>query len=233
MPRAIKKKSRKKEHIGAETEVVDRLADIRDQLREKQKTVVMYGAAALIVIVAVAGTLLYRQNEAQEARRLAYKGYKLYYNEYQQQPAAGPDHFQKALDLFQQSYQKKKTARTLLYVASSYAELGKYDEAQKSLGELIREYPSNGDILPLAYQKLADVQLKAGKKDEALKTLNTLYMSSGSIYKDLALVESARILEGEGKKDEALLKYKELAEKFKDSPYLGEAEAKIGEKKAG
>ncbi|MDA8432782.1 MAG: tetratricopeptide repeat protein [Nitrospiraceae bacterium] len=233
MPRVIKKKGRKKEHIGAETEVVDRLADIRDQLRKKQKTVVMYGAAALVVIVAVAGTLLYRQNEAVQERQLEYKAYKLYYSEYQQQPATGPEHFQKALDLFQQAYQRKKTARTLFYIASSYAELGKYDEAQKSLGELIKEYPSATDILPLAYQKLADIQLRAGKKDEALKTLNTLYLSGGSIYKDLALIESARILEGEGKKDEALAKYKELAEKFKDSPYRAEAEAKLGEKKAG
>jgi predicted negative regulator of RcsB-dependent stress response len=103
----------------------------------------------------------------------------------------------------------------------------------KSLNELIKDYPSDKDILPLAYQKMADIQLRKGDKDAALKSLNTLYMSGGNIYKDLALVESARILESQGKKDEALAKYKELAEKFKDSPYFAEAEGKIGEKKAG
>jgi hypothetical protein len=65
MPRAIKKKSRKKNvGVGAENEVVDRLSDIRDQLREKQKTVVIYGVTALTVIVAVAAIFLYRYNTA-------------------------------------------------------------------------------------------------------------------------------------------------------------------------
>jgi predicted negative regulator of RcsB-dependent stress response len=232
MPRVIKKKGRKK-NVGGETEVVDRLVDIREQLREKQKTVVIYGVAALVVIVAVAGIFLYRQNARQQSRLLEYEAYKIYYNEYQKQPAAGPEHFQKALDLFQQAYQKRKTAKVLFYIASSYAELGRNDEALKNLLELIKEYPSDKDMLPLVYQKMADIQLREGKKDEALKTLNTLYMSAGSIYKDLALIESARILESQGKKDEALAKYKELAEKFKDSPYRAEAEAKIGEKKTG
>lgn len=234
MPRAIKKKGRKKTAgVGAETEVADRIADIRDQLREKQKMVVTYGLAALVVIVAVAGILLYRQNKAETSRQLEYEAYKIYYGEYQKQPAAGPERFQKALDLFQQAYQKRQSARLLFYIASSNAELGKYDEALKSLGELIKAHPSDKDLLPLAFQKMADIQLRKGNKDEALKTLNTLYMSAGSIYKDLALIESARILESQGKKDEALAKYKELAEKFKDSPYRAEAEAKIGEKKAG
>jgi predicted negative regulator of RcsB-dependent stress response len=234
MPRAIKKKSRKKNvGVGAENEVVDRLSDIRDQLREKQKTVVIYGVTALTVIVAVAAIFLYRYNTAEKSRRLEYEGYKTYYGEYQKQPAAGPEHFQKALDLFQQAYQAKKSAKLLFYVASSYSELGKYDEAMKSLNELIKDYPSDKDILPLAYQKMADIQLRKGDKDAALKSLNTLYMSGGNIYKDLALVESARILESQGKKDAALAKYKELAEKFKDSPYFAEAEGKLGEKKAG
>jgi predicted negative regulator of RcsB-dependent stress response len=232
MPRAIKKRDKKK-NIGGETEVVDRIADIRDQLREKQKTVVIYGIAALIVIVAVAGGLLYHQNQRQQASQLERDAYNVYYGDNQKQPATGTEHFQKALDLFQQAYQKRKTARVLLYIASCYSDLGKYAEAEKSLSELIKDYPTDKDILPLAYQKIADIQLRGGKKDEALKTLNTLYMSTGSIYKDLALVESARILESQGKKDEALVKYKELAEKFKDSPYHSEAEAKIGEKKTG
>jgi hypothetical protein len=73
--------------------------------------------------------------------------------------------------------------------------------------------------------------MKKGNKAEALKALDALYKSGGTIYKDLALVESARILENEGKKDEALAKYKELADKFKDSPFLAEAQAKIAEKK--
>ncbi len=232
MPRVIKKKNRKKA-AGAETEVVGKLTDIKEQLKTKQRAVLTYGIIALVIVAAAAGISSYRYSEGQKSRQLAYEAYKAYYNEYQKQPASGQEHFQKALDLFKQSYQKKRSARVLFYIAASESELGKYDDALKSLNELIRDYPSDKDIIPLAYQKIADIQIRKGDKDAALKTLNTLYMSAGNIYKDLALVESARILESEGKKEEALAKYKELVEKFKDSPYLAEAEAKIGEKKAG
>jgi predicted negative regulator of RcsB-dependent stress response len=87
----------------------------------------------------------------------------------------------------------------------------------------------------MAYRQLASVQLKMGNKPEALKTLDTLYRTDGEIFKDLALIESARILEGDGKKDEATAKYKELTEKYKSSPFADEAKAKLGvtEKKEG
>jgi hypothetical protein len=46
-------------------------------------------------------------------------------------------------------------------------------------------------------------------------------------FKDYALIESARILEKQGKIDEAQMKYKTLAELFSDSPYAQEAQGKL------
>lgn len=230
MPRAIKKKVKKK-NSGVENEVADRLYDIKDQLKNKQKTVLTYGIGAVIVVMTIAGILLFRYTEGEKSRQIEYEAYKVYFNEYQKRPLSGQEQFQKALDLFQQAYNKKKSPRLLFYIANSYAALGKDDEALKNLNALIKTYSSATDILPLAYQKIADLQIKKGNKDEALKTLDALYKSNGNIYKDLALVESARILESQGKKDEALAKYKELTEKFKDSPFSAEAKAKIEEKK--
>jgi len=229
MPRVIKKKTKKK-NVGVETEVVDRLSDIKDQLKERQKTVLTYGSVVVVAIIVVAGFLFYQYSSGEKARQLEYDAYKVYYNEYQKQPL-GQERYQKALDLFQQAYNKKKSARLLLYIASANAELGRYDDALKNLDQLTRDYSSDKDVLPLAYQRMADMQLKKGNKAEALKTLEALYNSKGAIYKDLALIESARILEGEGKKEEALAKYRELADKFRDSPFSAEAQAKIAEKK--
>lgn len=230
MPRVIKKKTKKK-NVGVETEVADRLSGIKDRLKEKQKTVLSYSAGAAAVIIVVAGVIFYQYSEGEKARKLENDAYGVYYNEYQKQPISTPERYQKALDLFQQAYNKKKSARLLLYIASADAELGKYDDALKGLDRLTKDYASDKDVLPLAYQKMADIQLKKGNKAEALKALDALYKSNGTIYKDLALVESARILESEGKKDEALSKYKELTDKFKDSPFIAEAAAKLAEKK--
>jgi predicted negative regulator of RcsB-dependent stress response len=230
MPRVIKKKTKKK-NVGVETEVVDRLSGIKDRLKEKQKTVISYVAVAAAAIVVAAGFLFYQYSEGEKARQLEYDAYKVYYNEYQKQPLSGPERYQKAIDLFQQAYNKKKSARLLLYIASANAELGKYDDALKGLDRLTKDYASDKDVLPLAYKKMAEMQLKKGNKADALKALDTLYKANGAIYKDLALIESARILESDGKKEEALAKYRELTDKFKDSPFIAEAAAKLAEKK--
>ncbi len=230
MPRVIKKKTKKK-NVGVESEVADRLSGIKDRLQEKQKIVVSYGIAAAAALVIIGIFIFYRYSEAEKARQIEYEAYKVYYNEYQKQPMSNHDRYQKAADLFQQAYNKKKSARLLFYIASADMELGKYDEALKSLDKLTKNYSADKDITPLAYQKMADIQLKKGNKAEALKALDTLYKSGGTIYKDLALIESARILENDGKKEEALAKYKELADNFKDSPFLAEAQAKLAEKK--
>lgn len=230
MPRVIKKKTKKK-NVGVETEVVDRLSDIKEQLKGKQKTVLTYGAVIAVAIIAVAGFFFYQYSEGEKARQLEYEAYKVYYNEFQRQPVSTQESYRKALDLFQQAYNKKKSARLLLYIASANAELGKYDDALKGLDQLVKNYTPDRDVLPLAYQKMADIQIKKGNKSEALKALDALYKSDSSVFKDLALIESARLLESDGKKEEALAKYKELANKFKDSPFLAEAQAKIAEKK--
>lgn len=224
MPKAIKKKvSRKSVEVGVE----DRLADIKEMYGKRQKQIAMYGITSLLAISVVAGGFIYRNAMDKKAQQLAYEGYKMYTGD-----AKLPDQerFQKALDLFQKSYSTKKSAATLLYIANSYYEMARYDDALKSLDEIITNYPSAKEILPLAYRKKAAVQLKKGNKEEALKTLDQLSKLSSAIYRDVALMESARILEGEGKKEEAIKKYKELTEQLKDSPFVEEAKSRMAVK---
>jgi predicted negative regulator of RcsB-dependent stress response len=232
MPKAIKKRVKKK-NIDATADVASRLSDIKDTLREKQKTFLTYVIAAVVIVLAVAGTFLYRYSTNEKARQREYEGYKMYYGEYAKIPLSGQERYQKALDLFRQAYGVRKSARALLYIANCYYELGRYDEALATLSDFIKAYPDDKDLLPLAYEKLATVQLKKGNTQEALKTLDTLYRLPGSVYKDTALFESAGILESAGRKEEALSKYKEIVEKFKDSPFYEDAKAKSADKKEG
>ena len=113
MPRVIKKKTKKK-NVGVETEVVDRLSDIKDRFKEKQKTVVSYAAGGAAAVIVLAGFLFYQYSEGEKARELEYDAYKVYYSEYQKEPLSDPQRYQKALDLFRQAYNKKKSARLLL-----------------------------------------------------------------------------------------------------------------------
>jgi len=75
------------------------------------------------------------------------------------------------------------------------------------------------------------IHLQKNDREGALKALDTLYRYRGASFRDLALIETARILEASGKKEEALKKYEELAKDYTWSPFLDEAQQKLKEKK--
>lgn len=231
MPRAIKKKASKKD-TGAEVEITSVLENMRDTLKKKQKTVLTYSLIAVSAALVLAVIIFYQHTADQKSRELENRAYNVYYNLYQKKSMSKPDQYQQALDLFQQAYNTQKSPRVLLYIASCYFELGKYDDALKTLNTFTKKHSNAKDLLPLAYQKMAAVQLIKGDKEAALKTLDTIY-KSGGIYQDYALIESGRILEKDGKKEEAAAKFKELTLKFPGSPFAEEAKTKLGEKKEG
>jgi predicted negative regulator of RcsB-dependent stress response len=232
MPKTIKKRTKSKD---VEHDVQDRIADIRDLMQQKQKAVITYGGVASVVLIAVVALIFYRYSNEDKARQLEYEAAKIFHNEYQTAPLPRKEQLEKAAALFQQAYSKHKSPRILLYLADCYYEGGKESDALTTLNLFLKNHASDKALLPVAYLQLARVQLKMGNRPEALKTLETLSKTDGDIFKDVALVESARILESDGKKEEATAKYKELTEKYKSSPFAEEAKAKLGltEKKEG
>jgi predicted negative regulator of RcsB-dependent stress response len=232
MPKAIKKRTAKK-IADTESGVKDKLAELKDTIQERRKTVLRYGAIILVVILAIPAFLFYNYTSRKKAKALEYDAFKIYQNIYQTQPLTTDERYRKALDIFKKSYETRKSPSVLLYIAGCYYELGNYDETIRTLKDFTRKYSNEEKLIPLAYVKLAMVYEKKGDTKEAMKTLETLYNLKGVIYKDLALIESAKLLEKEGKTDEAMKKYKELSEKFPKSPFIDEAKAKLGGKKEG
>lgn len=232
MPKAIKKRTSKKTP-DTESEVKDKLVSLKDTLKGQKKTVLKYGVIILVVIIAIPGFLFYDYTSKKKARMLEYEAYKIYQNIYQAQPLNRDERYQKALDIFKKSYDIRKSPSVLLYIAGCYYELGRYDEAIKTLKDFTLRYSKEEEFIPLAYEKLAMIYVKKGDTKEAMKALEALYNLKGDIYKDFALVESARLLEKEGKTEEAKKKYKELTERFPNSPFSEEAKAKLSEKEEG
>ncbi len=231
MPKAIKKRIAKK--ISGELEVKDKLASWKDTIKERKKTALRYGAIILIAIIAISGFLFYNYTSKKKARMLEYEAYKIYQNIYQTQPINRDERYKKALDMFKKSYDTRKSPSALLYIAGCYYELGRYDESMETLKDFTQRYSNEERFIPLAYEKLAMIYVKKSDTKEAMKALEALYNLKGDIYKDVALIEYARLLEKEGKTEEAKKKYKELSERFPNSPFSDEAKAKLTEKKEG
>ncbi len=230
MPKVIKRKVSKP--AKAEEGVQHVLNDTREFIRKKQKVLFPIVVAVIVLFLGVAGFFVYRSNTQKEASALEYEGYKLYYGLYQKQPFAKEDLYQKALEKFRKAYEKKKSPLSLLYIASCFYDLGKFDDALKALKELNERFPDDERFVPLSYYKMAVINLKKGDKETALKLLDTLYDYRAGSFKDLALMESARILDTMGKKDDSVKKYEELTKDFPNSPFIDEAKAKLQEKKS-
>lgn len=226
MPKVIKKRATKKAG-DTEVEVQERLSSLKDVLRKRQSTAIKIGAAVILVIITVVGFILYSSFAQKKAGKLEYEGYQVYYS------SGNEEKYNKAINVFKEAYDTKNSPLSLYYIAAGYYELGKYDDALKTLKEFTQKYSSDEKLAPLAYQKMALTYIKKGDLKEAEKTLDALYNLKGDIYKDFALMEYGKLLEKQGKSEEAKKKYEELSKKFPNSPFAAEVKAKLGEKKEG
>lgn len=230
MPKAIKKKIPKKV-TDTEEKVKERLSSFKDTLKERQGTALKYGIGVLILLIAVVGFFVYSHTLQKKAKGLEYEAYKTYYSKTQMQGSIKEEQNKKALDLFRQAYNTKKSPITLFYIAAIQYELGQYDDSLKTLKDFVQKYSGDERFIPLAYHKMATIYIQKGDINEAKKSLDLLYNLKTDIYKDFALIEYGRLLEKEGKMDEAKKKYEELAAKFPNSPFIDEIKPKIPKKK--
>jgi len=231
MPKSIKKRVSKKT-TTTEAEVKDKLTSLKDTIKERKKTAFKYGLSIVVIVIAIVGLLVYNYTSQKKARIYEHEAYKIYYNT-PSQFANKEDQYKKALDIFEKAYDIRKSPTSLFYIAACYYELGKYDDALKTLRDFTQRYSKEERFIPLVYHKIATVYLKKGDINEAMKTLDTLYSLNGDIYKDLVLIEYGRLLDKAGKVEEAKKKYEELTTRFPNSPFIDEAKAKLSEKKEG
>jgi predicted negative regulator of RcsB-dependent stress response len=232
MPKIIKKRIQKKT-TDTEVEVKERLSSLRDTLKERQKTALQYGIVILLILAAFVGFFIYSSASKKKAQDIAYEGYKVYTSAAQAQTSNKDEQYQKALELFNKAADTRKTPFSLFYIAACYYELGKQDEALKALKDFARTYADDDRYAPLAYQKMALIYARQGNNNEARAALDSLSGLKGDIFKDFALLEYGKLLEKEGKSDEAKKKFKELVQRFPNSPFKDEATAKLLGKKQG
>lgn len=227
MPKPIKKRSEKK--TGSDEDLRETIVDIRQRLKERQRTLVYYAGIFLILAISVVAFTVYKKTSTSKALELELEGYKLFYGDYQAGLMPPAERYQKAIEMFKKSYASKKRPYVLLYIANCYYELGNYNDAIKTLNDLTAQF-SEIPIISLAYYKMAMAYVKKGDMDGAITALKNLLSIKDSALQDIALLESGKILESTGRTEEAKNRYKELINKFPKSPLISEAKTRLGEK---
>lgn len=212
MPKPIKKKILKK--TEPEEEITSGLKKFREGFKERVSNLQKILLIAVVVVLFLAGYLVYTFYSSSKASKLFYEGYRTFYVEKQ----VNPQFFKNAIELLKKSYEVRPDPVTLLYIADGYYRLGSLDEALKGLMEFKDKYSDNKYLMPLCYQRMAMVYKKKGLNEEALKIYEELY-ETGSTFRDLALYEASRILRELNKLDEAKNKIEQLKKEFPNSPY--------------
>ncbi|HDY70960.1 MAG TPA: tetratricopeptide repeat protein [Nitrospirae bacterium] len=226
MPKPIKKRTHKKGI--AEQEVLSFYQRFRDYYEGNRRFVHIVAGILILVLIAVSFSIYYNRRLNNEAATLEYEGYKLYQGLYTTNDAKKKERLNKAYKNFQAALKMKSSPVRLLYKSYTEYKLGKKDEALITLKKLVKKYSSDSEIVPVAYYKIAMIELEKGDKEAALKTLDTLFnLKNSPFFKDVALFEKGRILESLGRKDEALRAFKILVDSFPESPYYSTALARI------
>lgn len=217
MPKLIKKRAGKKSSTGENLK--ERVGDIREGLKERQRSMVYGLAAFLVVVTTVAVFVVYTRTSAANAHKLEFEGQDILYGRTAAQYPNPADRVKNALEKFKKSYEAKKNPAVLLQIADCYYALNDYDQAIAALNDLNGRY-SDTHILSLSYYKLASAYIKKGDNPGALKAYDNIASLKDSGLQDLALLDSGRLLESMGKNSEAKAKYDELMKKFPNSRLL-------------
>lgn len=229
MPKIIKKKVIK--HSKPDMDVKDILDGSREFVQNRRSVLLPVLIVIIAASIVISGVFLYRADANKKAAALEYEAYSVYYNLNQKQPLQNEEPYLLALEKFKKAYETKKTPFSLFYIANCYYNTGKYEEAIKTFKALNEQFPDDERFVPLSYYKMAVANLKKGDRETALKLLDTLYNYKTGSFKDLVLIETARIFDAMGKTEEAAKKYEELAKNFAASPFAEEAKARLGTKK--
>ncbi len=211
-----------KRELSDEEKVISTVSNLKEKIQERQKNLVYVMAASIALILLVIGVLIYIKSNKAKAEEHEAEGYGYFYSAQGDNTTAM---YTKALESFKKAYDTQKRAYTLFYIANCYERLGKNDEALKTLNDLVNNF-SDTVTLSLAYNKMAAIHINKGDPQRALEALDKLKKTKGGALQDLAIMQSAAILESMGKSDEAKAQYRELVERFPNSLFASLARAK-------
>ena len=213
---------------------------------EANKNLALYGGLAIVLVaVAVAGTVVYRQNTAASANRMLAEAMVIAESpvmppaaaEAGKPPIQPPGSYptDKArleaavpkLLATTETYPTQDAGLIARYrLAAALVAIGRSDEGIQRYKEVAAT--STGLYQVMAKMGVADAQITAGKYDLAIASLKELaQQSSDETPVDGVLMQLARAYKMAGKTDEARKTFKRVTEEFGQSPYAAVARKEL------
>lgn len=187
----------------------------------------------LVVLAAgiVGGVLWYDAQTASKALALEREATLHYLNRPSDDPQKADANLKEAIALYKrvvEEYPRTPSAPLALFsLGNAYLQANEVDAAIDAYKRYILMYGNNASLLGLVHQKLGYAYQLKGDRDQAAKAFATILEIPGSLNRDHALFELARLEEAQSRPEGALAHYQELTKSYPTSPFANEAAVRV------
>jgi len=188
----------------------------------------LVGLGVLVLAVAVVGGVFYVDRQAaQKAQDLEREAMRFLTSPSANDPQKADHVLKEAIARYRQvvdQYPRTPTAPLALYhLGNTLVQANELSEAIEAYQRFLMLYGSNPSMVGLVQQRLAYAYLLKGDRDQAVKALTGILETPGTLNRDQALYELARLEESQSRPEGALAHYQELIKTYPNSPFNSEA----------
>ena len=188
----------------------------------------LVGLGVLVLAAVVVGGVFYVDRQAaQKAQDLDREAMRLLTAPSASDPQKADHALKEAITRYRQvvdQYPRTPSAPLALYhLGNTLVQTNELSAAIEAYQRFLMLYGSNPSMVGLVQQRLAYVYLLKGDRDLAVKALTGILETPGTLNRDQALFELARLEESQSRPEGALAHYQELIKTYPSSPFASEA----------
>jgi outer membrane protein assembly factor BamD (BamD/ComL family) len=188
----------------------------------------LVGLGVVLLASAVVGGVFYVDRQAvQKAQDLEREAVRLLMVPSANNPQKADHALKEAITRYRQivdQYPRTPTAPLALYhLGNMLVQTNDLSAAIEAYQRFLASYGSNPSFAGLVQQRLAYVYLLKGDRDQAMKALTSILEIPGTLNRDQALFELARLEESQSRAEAAVARYQELIKTYPNSPFTSEA----------
>jgi outer membrane protein assembly factor BamD (BamD/ComL family) len=195
---------------------------------ESYRRPLLVGLGVLVLAAAVVGGVFYVDRQAaQKAQDLEQEAMRFLTAPSANDPQKADQALKEAIARYRQivdQYPRTSTAPLALYhLGNALVQTNELSVAIEAYQRFLTLYSSNSSMAGLVQQRLAYVYLHKGDRDQAVKALTSILETPGTLNRDQALFELARLEESQSRPEAAVARYQELIKTYPNSPFTSEA----------
>ena len=188
----------------------------------------LVGLGVVLLAAAVVGGVFYVDRQSsQKAQELEREAMRFLTDPAVNDPQKVDQALKEAIARYRQvvdQYPRTPTAPLALYhLGNTLVQANDVSAAIEAYQRYLAFYGSNPSMVGLVQQRLAYAYLLKGERDQAVKALTAILETPGTLNRDQALFELARLEESHSRPEGALAHYQELIKTYPNSPFTSEA----------